>query len=101
MKKSRNFTLDELNEIYRLGDAIYSDKRYADFDELKAQTGIYKKELQRIFRARLTDNEIVTILKATPPDLNFYKKCGEIKRLSLGTINSAECLRILFRSLDA
>ena len=91
------------SEIFAYADALLeSGRNYENiFNELKLQTGLSKTKLKTLFKTRLSDEVIVELLMNTPPDMPIGEKCREIKRLTLGEINSAGCLRVLFRVLEA
>ena len=58
------------DDIYFIADELseYGLNGYNIYNEIIRQTGICKAALTRVFKARLSDDEIYAILTGTPPD---------------------------------
>ena len=90
------------DDIFYMADTITAGKtRYTEniFDILKENTGRSKAALRRIFKTRLSQNEIVDLMKIPSPDTGIFDRCQEIRRLTLNQINCNLCYEILFKSL--
>ena len=85
-------------ELYQMGDEL--SKSLNPLKELKRKTEISEAELSRIFKKRLSLDEIAAIMLNQPQTTTVWARCKPVRKLTLRQVSSGECYNALFTILE-
>ena len=89
------------SELFGIADEISKSSRHAcSLQNLKERTGICEAELSRIFKTRLSPDEIARIMLSQPLSTSVWGRCKPVRNLTLRQVSSGECYRALFETLE-